>query len=166
MVVKSWIKRCALALALCSIALAQNNPFDNTFSTTKSTSLSGAVETLTIQHAASITRAARFVSMYIYCSVACTVTIERNGTAATSTTNTITNVNPANSAAAVTTCTAYNTSNVGVGTVINVYNIAAGGYLSLDATIFQLSGGIADNISMRSSSITGNIVLQAVWREY
>lgn len=162
---RSWIK--AVLLVLISLTLqAQSNTFDITFSTTKATTLSGTAETLTVQHAAATTRSARFISMYMYCSVACTVTVERSGTAATTTANTIVNVNPSNGAAATTTCTAYNASNVGTGTVINVYNIAAGGYLSLDGSTFQLPAGILDNVSMRTSSITGNVVLQAVWREY
>lgn len=163
-VVKSWIKVAALALLSLSLK-AQNNPYDITFSVTKATSLSTAAEVITVQHTATSTKSARFVTAYIYCSVACSVTLERGGTNATATPLTVTNDNPLNGAASVSTCTAYSASNSTSGTVINTYNLTAGGFLSIDASIFQLSAGILDNITFRTSAITGNVVIQAVWRE-
>lgn len=161
------LRRFVLAILSTALLQGQGNIYDLTFSTTKSTSLSTAAEILTLQHPAASTRSARLVSMYMYCSVACTVTLERGGSAASTVANTISNVNAANVFALTTTCNAYNTSNVGTGTVINVYNIAAGGYLSLDTSnLFQLPAGILDNVTLRTNAITGNVVLQMIWREY
>lgn len=147
--------------------------YDQLFSAYKSTSLSGAAETVTVQHVASYviggvtysTKPVKFVSAYLYCSVACTVTLERGGTAASSTALAIVNVNPRNPNKQSTTSQAYSSSNVGVGTIINTYTIGAGNFVSIDLSLSQMLGGVADNFTFRTSSITGTAAIQLMWYE-
>lgn len=138
---------------------------DALFSTAKTTTLTAAAEVLTVQHTATTNRTLTFRYAYIYCSVACTVALERSGTAATSTTNAIVNNNPNNTFAQTTTATAYSTSNVGAGSVVNTYQVAAGAFQSIDLTNFILPSGIADNLTLRTNSITGTVQLQLQWVE-
>lgn len=134
----------------------------------KTTSLSGAAEVVTIQQRApaSSNRFVDFKTAYIDCSVACTVTLERNGTFASTTALTIANVNPGETA---TTVTAYSASNVGTGTVIQVVSIQAGGYLvfGLDNPSINLKsqGGTSENFTLRTSSITGTVHITINWTE-
>lgn len=158
--------RRSIVLSLLFIAnLISQNTTDITFSTYKQTTLAGTAEVLTVQHTAAAIRNVRFISGYMYCSVACTITLERSGTAATSTAHTIVNLNPNNLNKRATNSQTYHTSNVGVGTVINTYHIPAGGILTIDLVNFQLNSRIADNLSLRSSAVSGDVALGLVWQE-
>jgi hypothetical protein len=160
------IKKLVFLLVAVPLFCQTVNPDrDALFSTAKTTSLTAAAEVLTVQHTVNTNRTVAFKNAYLYCSVACTVTLERNGTAASSTANTIVNDNPANTFAQTTTASAFNTSNVGTGTVVNVYQIGAGGFLSLDLSNFILPAGVADNLTLRSNSITGTVQFQLTWVE-
>lgn len=167
-------RRLLLLVSLSAgLALAQTpSSFDKTFFVTKTTSLSGAAEVITVQHAApaagpppTSAKTVQFISAYLYCSVACTVTLERNGTAATTTTLAIAAVNPKNLNVQTTTSTAYSSSNVGTGTVVSTYQIVAGGCISLDMTLSQLMSNVADNLTFRTNSITGTFQMQLMWYE-
>lgn len=149
---------------------------DQRFTTTKTTTLSGAAEVITIQHGATWTNAAgntvttknvRFISAYLYSTVAATITLERSGTAATSTAQTISNLNPNNPLVNVTTSQAFNTSNVGVGTVMGVYQFNATTISPqiIDLSAYQLPAGVADNLTFRTNSITGTVQIMVVWQE-
>lgn len=153
-------------LLFIGIGFSQSsNLFDQRFTTTKTTSLSSAAEILTVQHTVKSTKSIAFLTGYAYCSADCTISLERSGTAATTTANTIVNLNPTNVFAQTTTAVAYNTSNVGVGSVINIYNIPGGSFVSIDLSLFQLPGGVADNLTLRSSSISGTVTVQLTWQE-
>lgn len=130
----------------------------------KTTVLSGAAEVITIQQPASNSKVVRFISAYIDCSVACTATIERNGTVASSTTLAPVNVNPNEPGGAAT---AWSSSNVGTGTVLHVSSITAGGY-----TVFDLNGinmpsnnNTGYNLTLRTSSITGTVHITIKYSE-
>lgn len=151
-------------LLFIGISFAQSG-FDQQFTTTKTTSLTSAAEVLTVQHLATAKRSITFLTGYAYCSSDCTITLERSGTAATTTSNTIVNLNPNNTFSQGTSAQAFNTSNVGVGTVINTYNLTGGSFISIDLTYFQLSSGLADNLTLRGNSITGTQTLQLTWKE-
>ncbi len=132
----------------------------------KTTSLSGAAEVITVQQKApaSTNRVVNFKTAYIDCSVACTATLERNGTFASSTTLTPLNVNPSETTA---TATAWSGSNVGTGTVIQVASISAGGYLVFDISnvVLQAQDGTGANFTLRTSSITGTVHITIIWTE-
>lgn len=133
----------------------------------KQTALSSAAEILTVQQAAGIVpRTATFTGAYIWCSVACTVTVERNGTAATTTAQTPA---PANPQSGPSELQAFNTSNVGVGSVIaGPFNLAASQGMPIDLAkvAFAANSAAAQNITLRTNSITGTVNLGFVWQEY
>lgn len=122
----------------------------------KNTVLAGTAEVVTVQQPATGARYVSFNSAYFDCSVACFFTLERNGTAASSTTLAVNNLNPGESAA---TTTAWSGSNVGTGTVIASYNCTAACSVSIDltGTVFQQVNGTGVNLTLRSSSITGTV---------
>lgn len=132
----------------------------------KSQSLSAAAAVITVQQPATGGRSVEFKSAYVGCSVACTVTLERNGanTFASTTALTVANVNPNEVAASAT---AFYDSNVGTGTVLNIVQIAAGSFIVFDLTGVYLpaAGGKGANMTLRTSAITGNTDISIKWTE-
>jgi imidazole glycerol phosphate synthase subunit HisF len=152
---------CLLALA---VAHAQEAPVVSTYSAYKSTALTSAAETITVQQPA--VGSARRLSMKaasVYCSVSCTVTLKRSGTAATSTTLATT---PASPDYAASTATAWSASNVGSGTTLLTWVLAAGTAQGFDLTGIEfLAGGTSQNFSVGTSSITGTATIKIDWTE-
>lgn len=146
-----------LAVLLAVSATAQTR---GTFSYEKETSLSGAAETVTIHLPLASSRTVQFVGATVYCSVACTFTLTRDGTAPTNTAGTAVAVNSGGSAGAVP----YHTSNVGAGTQIKKYNVAAGEEKSIDLQDKGLTAG--GNLTITTSSITGTARVYFQWREF
>jgi hypothetical protein len=146
---------------LTAAAFAQTN----SYGVTKVTTLAGAAEVITVQGAmAAGTRLIRTVSFKnfdVTCSVACTVALERDGTAATATALTI---NPLNNNMPASTAVAFSGSNVGGGTVLSNYSLTAGQTISVSLAGKQLLQG-ADNLTLRTSSITGTTNINLTWDE-
>lgn len=133
------------------------------YSTSKTTALSGAAEVVTVQLPATGTNTVNFLGAWVDCTVACTLTVERNGTAATSTTLAVNNINPGQTAAATT---GWSSSNVGTGTVISRIGIAAGGGVSIDLTKVRMTGnGTNQNLTIRTNSITGTVNITIIHSE-
>jgi hypothetical protein len=136
-----------------------------TYTASQTTVLAAAAEVVTIQApgtaGSSIARLITLAGVSLNCSVACTINVERDGTAATTTA--ITAV-PLNRLFPPAEAQVFKSSNVGAGTVVASYPIAAGGTLSLDFTGKALSTG-ADNLTFRTNSITGTVVINAKWTE-
>lgn len=155
------LRLAALLFALSSLAFAQN-PHAARYSTWKSTALVAGPEVVTIQQPATGSRRVTLELANIYCSVACVVEIERDGTAATGTTNAIV----ALSSFGTATATAWHTSDVGNGTTILEVNIAAGETKSLNLEGLVMQGdGTGKNFSFRTDSITGDAEIYIRWRE-
>lgn len=133
------------------------------FSVYKATTLSGAAEVVTIQQPASGSKKVHFAAAMVYCSVACVIEIERDGTAATGTAATEVALTPYGTATAV----GWHTSDVGNGTTINTFDVAAGSTVTVDLVGVMLAqgGGTGENLTLRSDSITGDIKITIVWRE-
>lgn len=140
-----------LVCASAGIALGQN------FTVYKETVLSGTAEVITIQQPATGARTVRPGVAYLYCSVACAITIERNGAAATSTTLAV--VDP-NRTGAVPNFTAWSGSNVGTGTVIGRIRFSTGGgFIPLDlSNILMIGNGTAINLTLRTDAVTGIVI--------
>lgn len=135
------------------------------YAASQTTTLSAAAEVVTIQAPATqaaMTRLIQMKGVAVVCSVACTVSLERDGTAATSTSLT---VNPVLNNAPAATATAWHSSNVGSGTVLSQYQIAAGGTLNLDLSNKWL-GAPSQNVTIRTSSITGTVNINFMWAEW
>jgi hypothetical protein len=149
--------------SIFSVLAAFSQDYAN-FIATKSTALTATAEVITIQQPASSAKFVRFKGAYVACSVACTVTLERNGTAATSTTLAPVKANPQSATAA--TAKAWSASNVGVGTVLSVYPIAAGGSIVIDLSdhVFN-AASTAQNLTLRTNAITGTAYITIQWTE-
>src|SRR5574342_237649 len=100
--------RTLLLCVFCSVSA-----WGQVFIATKQTSLSGAAEVITVQQPASNAKTVSFIGAYVDCSVACTITLERDGSAATATTLTPVALN-----SGTATATAWSGSDVGAGTVL------------------------------------------------
>ena len=129
----------------------------------KTTSLSSAAETVTVQQFAG-THTIKFEKAWVYCSVACSFTLSQNGTAATATTLTVSPVGtqPASS------IHAYSGSNVGTGAYVsNAYQIPAGSTYLVDLSTMYLTkgGGTGQNLTVATSAITGTAEITIQWTE-
>lgn len=150
--------RAALALlAVAGIACAQQA----NYTAYREASLSAAAEAVTIQQPASPTRTAYITGAWIYCSVACVVTLEHSGSAATTTSFTPTAATPGIGAS---TIMAFHTSNVGSGTVVSKYDLGAGETKSLAMTAV-LPMVANSNMTFRIASITGSVRITWMWNE-
>jgi len=151
----------ALLLLTALTALAQTNPLVPRYQANKTTVLSGTAEKITVQATAG-SGAVAFEEADIYCSVACVATVSTNGAAASTTTLAI--AGPVGVMSAVPPV-AFSASNVGAGTVLKSFNIAAGATLVLDMHAFYLppgAGGTA-NVSVGVAAITGTVTIQIQW---
>ena len=152
------MKLLTLAFVLTASLLGQD------FVATKQTALTGAAEVITVQQPAASAKTVRFVGAYVDCSAACSVTVERNGTAATTTSLSVAKVNPSSSQAA--TAVAFSSSNVGTGTVVATYSLTAGGSRIIDLSRVYMTGtGTGKNLTLRTSSITGIVNILVQWTE-
>lgn len=163
---KKIILECGLVV--CLILLAAGNghcQFVRRYSaTTGDVVLAAASTKFTIQQPATNGNVVMLEAAVLYCSVACDVTMAQNGTAATATAGTVTQILPFGVPAMATVWTA---SNVGSGT-------AAGGILHLAATervtidlskISMGNTGTATNYTFVISSITGTANVTVFWSE-
>jgi len=159
-------KLAGLLLLFCLYTQAQSQAPGRMFAAYKATSVSAAAEKITIQQPTSGDRFVRFMGAYVYCSVACTVTLSRNGTAATSTTLTQVALNPSHPNVITSAVNVYSSSNVGAGTTISAYDLSAGSTLVLDLKDMVLTGNVATtNLSLGTNSITGNVKIGITWME-
>ena len=112
----------------------------------------------TVQVPANTARWVVFRAAYVWCSVDCTVTIERDGTAATATALAVKKLNPAASWVATPSSAAFRSSDVGVGTVVSPkINITANTQQVIDLSkfVFEASRNAVQNLTIRTTSITG-----------
>lgn len=160
---KSLLTLALLLTALVNTGAAQYRLPPNQFQYFKSTSLSGAVETVTLQQPASGSRDVQAQYATLYCSVACVWTLSVDGTGATTTAATEIEA----SGEAVNTANVFHTSNVGSPTTIGKIYLGAGQQQSVDLTAQWLTvDGIGENLSLGTDSITGTAEITLVWREY
>lgn len=112
----------------------------------------------TVQVPANTARWVVFRAAYVWCSVDCTVTVERDGTAATATALAVKKLNPAASWVATPSSVAFRSSDVGAGTVVSpkIY-IAANSQEVIDLSkfVFESGRGTVQNLTIRTTSITG-----------
>lgn len=126
------------------------------FAVNKTTTLAGAAEVITVQLTATKQGLVKFYGVYVDSTVATSFTIEIDGTAATSTALTPVGINPSNGYTPA--ITAWSASNVGTGSVVARFSIAANSGLFFDLSNVVLSGNnINTNLTVRSSSITGTV---------
>jgi hypothetical protein len=124
--------------------------------------LSASGEVLTVQQPASPSNTLVFDAGYVYCSAECTFTIERDGTAATTTSLTPTATSGNTDAP---TALAFHTSNAGAGTVIGKHTVAAGGTMPFELKGVRLPRIAGRNVTIRVQSLTGTVRLFLKWVE-
>jgi hypothetical protein len=129
----------------------------------KETVLAAAAEKVTVQQPTGASRQVNFTTADVYCSVACQITFQVNGTAATATTLAPVNLEGGPSPTAL----AFSGSNVGSGTTLKSYYISAGSTFTFDISQFYLvrSSTGASNFSIGTNSITGTVRIQIEWQE-
>lgn len=148
-----------IPLILASIAHAQ----PAIYSYSKSTVLAGAGEKITLQQPASLAKRVKVRAVSVYCSVACTVTLSRDGTAATTTAGTAVAVSADYGTAATTV---FHTSNVGAGTTLGTSAVPAGSTVTYDTFGWELNtASTARNYSVAVGSLTGTVILTMTWSE-
>ena len=129
------------------------------YTVSKTTTLAGTTEVITVQQPATSGKIVRFTSAYMDSVGACQVTVERNGTPATVTTLTPIAASPSSPAP---TTNGFSGSDAGVGSIITRLNIPANGsaIVSLTGVMFN-QGGTGNNLTVRYASCTGvvNIVI-------
>lgn len=129
----------------------------------KATTLSSAVEKITVQQPAAGAKKVTFKVVVIYCSAACTITFSRSGTAATTTTLAPVALSPNTP---TSTVTGWSGSDAGSGTALWTTEIAAGAIASIDVTGIVLSGAVlTQNFSVATASMTGTVKITIVWTE-
>lgn len=154
----------AVALLVALGASGQNEKRNNRFFVfDDAASLSAADATVTVQQPSSGSRWVFFEVAQIYCSVACDVTISRDGTAATTTAATEVSLNGGVSAAA----TAFTSSNVGAGTAITTLQVAAGETIAVDLSglFLEPNNSTGNNLTIDTDDITGDAQIYLRWRE-
>lgn len=148
-------------ILLLALSLLAQGPRGN-YTYQKSTSLSSAAETVTIHLPSSAgSRTVKFVGISIYCSVACTATLARDGTAPTTTAGTVVKLN---STDATASAVPYHTSNVGAGTTIKTYTVPAASEIPIE---FDLKGlKLGENVTLSTNSISGDVRIFFQWQEF
>jgi hypothetical protein len=156
-----------LSLLLAGLAFGQVSPqvADEMqfFHATHEVSLSGSGTTFTLQLPAKAGKRVYPQAAVIECSVDCTVTQDRNGSAATGTAVTALGLNNSGTAAA----TFYRASNANAGTALVPVTVKAGVQAVVDMTYTVFSRGVdtAQNHNWRVSAITGNARVSVIWGE-
>jgi len=115
---------------------------------------------VTIQ-ATTTSSAVLFEEADIYSATPCVVTVYINGTPATTTTLSVTGPTGVSSA---TPPAAFSASNVGAGTTLKSYQLAAGSTLVLDLSQFYFPAGAGGNVNL-SIGTTATSTVQIQWIE-
>ncbi len=147
---------------LLPIGSAQN-PNAHRFAAFKVTdSLVSAAEVITIQQPATGGKFTRIERVEAWCSVACDITLERDGAAATGTSFTTSVVT-----FGTAVMNAFHTSDVGVGTVITTKTLPLNTIIPIvfDGGLYLAPTGTGSNFTIRTSDITGDVKITITWRE-
>lgn len=154
------MKRILFSLLALSLA-AQDSISVPRYTVYKETVLVGAAEVITLYKAPGTGSTADIRSVYFYCSVACTVTVESGGTIASGTPITPTK---GYSNWPASQMTAYSGTSISGTTVRIKYSFAAEGEkaLDMDGTYLAASG---ESLTVRVSSITGTFRYGAKYKE-
>jgi hypothetical protein len=132
--------------------------------------LSGAAEVVTVQIPAGSTRNLKFKMAQVWCSTGSVdVTVERDGTAATTTALTPQKVNPNASWVPSSIASGFHTSNVGAGSQIGskqtAYAGSTGLILDMSPTVLEKASASVRNLTIRTASYTGTVRISIFWEE-
>lgn len=154
-----------LTLFLLCLPSLPAQPAVRTYSaTTGDVVLVAAGTKFTIQQPATNANQVQLIAAVAWCSVACDLTQSQNGTAASTTAGTVTEILPFGVPALATVWTA---SNVGAGTAAGgILHLSAGERLTIDLSRVSMGNtGTATNYTFVISSITGTANITGFWGE-
>lgn len=149
----------ALAGALCASAqFSPTTPLQPRYQANKTSTLNSATEKVTVQ-ATATSGPVSFEYALVYCSVACTMTVQINGAAATATSLAL--VGPLGPTSGIAPL-AFSGSNVSGGTTLQTWYLAAGQQVQIPLTAYYLPPGAGggSNLSIGTNSITGTASIQ------
>lgn len=162
---KHYLSKLLILSLLCvGVVGAQNAKRNNrVFVRDSDAALSSAALDVTVQQPASGSKWVFFEVAEVYCSVACVVTISRDGTAASATAATEVSVNGGYTPAA----TAFIDSDAGAGTTLNVINVSAGSTITvdLDGLFLEPNDTTTNNLTVQTDAISGSASIFIRWRE-
>lgn len=150
-----------LALAVSGLFAQPYSANNVIYTAHKDTTLSGAAEVVTIRVPSGTNKSAFLIDAALYCSVACTVTLEIQGTYSSGTTITPTKSNSNHAASEI--LATYSTS-IASTTTVAKYTLSAGEKLPLDMRGYVLNTA-EDAITFRTSSITGVANILVRWEQ-
>lgn len=149
----------ATFLSMALLILSTTGRTAGIYTYEKATTLAAATERVTLHFPTGSSKTVYLIGATIYSSVATTYTVERDGTAPTTTAVTPGELNSGTAGLII----AYHTSNVGAGTTIKTYNIAASEEQRIELGYKTLKAG--KNLTIRTASMTGNVRIFLQWRE-
>ena len=157
-----WLSVFVLAVAIR--LLAQSTTTTRLYATYHEVTPNGAAVVVTVQQPSTGARQLVFEGATIYCSVACVPALEVNGTAATVTAGTLIKLD---TRAPSATAAVFTGSDVGAGTVINRYPVAAGQQISIakSGLLLGVDSGSKHNLTIRTDSISGTVRVSLAWSE-
>ena len=156
------MRQLLLVLGLLTAPLAYAG--EAVFHVTHEATLAASAHAITIQQPASGSKKVTLQSANLYCENACTVTLEKDGTAASSTAGTVVTLDESRNDSA--TATVWVNSNVGSGTTIYTYVLSAGQQITIDLEdIVMVGDGTGNNVTLRTASTTGDIKRGIKWTE-
>ena len=158
---------CLLMVSILAFGQATVSEVDELefFAISYEVTLSAATGAFSLQAPANSGRRIYLKSATVYCSVACTINQDRNGTAATTTL--LTPSVRINGSTSTAVAKAYAPSNAGTGDTLLTLALAAGEKLSLDMSYsaFGRGSSAAQNHNFRVNAITGIFRVSAIWAE-
>jgi hypothetical protein len=150
-----------ILLWLVAIGAAYGQSFH--YSTVYNATVSSSAAVLTVQQPATPIVHAILRSVSIYCSVACTVQVERDGSAATATAGTAASSTQEAPSAGVLVFTG---SNVGSGTILSqAFQVSAGTSILVNLAGLEMLKAQPRNYSFRTNSISGTVQMTLLWDE-
>lgn len=144
------------------------NKEDLVFTVQSNINESTAASAVTVSSNGNNNRQVKFLRAFLSCSVACSFTLERGGTAPTTTAATINQVNPTNPQVQSSQMFAWTASNVGSDTnTLLSLNLAAGipYVLNLEEMGLMIGAGIKDTVTIKSQAVSGNVGISILWKE-
>jgi len=156
------IKICVALLVAIALPLRPAATFDPIYNASKTTVLSGGTEVITIQNPNNKGVKMSVRGVYVKCSVPCDFTLERDGTAATTTALAF---DRGSKASPAPVGVAFSASNAGTGVFKWPYTSGPSG-LSVPLTGVDLPGdGSNSNFSVRIAALTGTVFVLTQWGE-
>lgn len=137
------------------------------FSAYKESTKSAATEVITLQLPARASKRAELGQLVVYCTADTTITIEINGSTATTPDSVAITPQIINLPSYTPVAQAYSSSNSTGGTVLDKYTLYGDSLLSLNLmdVVLPVNQSLPKNITVRATAFTGTIRVRMTWSE-